>query len=248
MSIAKNEVIFGTRTVIEAVQAGKELEKVLIQKGNRNELTGELLQLLRQREIPYSTVPLEKLNRITRKNHQGTIAFLSAVTYASLDNIINEAYARGQEPFLVILDRVTDVRNFGAIARSAECLGAQTIVIPAKGSARISGDAVKASAGALHHIPVCRAEDLKETLVFLRDSGIRVVACTESAQQAGYKADLTGPIALLLGSEEDGISPAYLKLADTQVGIPMAGNIASLNVSVATSIFLYEVLRQRGSH
>jgi 23S rRNA (guanosine2251-2'-O)-methyltransferase len=248
MSTAKYEVIFGTRTVIEAVQAGKELEKVLIQKGNRNELTGELLQLLRQRQIPYTTVPLEKLNRVTRKNHQGTIAFLSAITYASLDNIINEAYAQGQEPFLVILDRVTDVRNFGAIARSAECLGAQALVIPAKGSARISGDAVKASAGALHHIPVCRVENLKETLIFLQESGIRVVACTERASQPCYTADLKGPLALLLGSEEDGISPAYLKFTNAQLGIPMKGNIASLNVSVATSIFLYEVLRQRGSY
>lgn len=245
MSTSKAEVIFGTRTVIEAVQAGKELEKVLIQKGNRNELTGELLQYLRERQIPYTTVPVEKLNRITRKNHQGTIAFLSAVTYASLDNIINEAYAKGKEPLLIILDRVTDVRNFGAVARSAECLGVQGIIIPAKGSARIGGDAIKASAGALHHIPVCRAENLKDTIHYLRNSGIRVIACTEKATQRSYEADLQGPVALLAGSEEDGISPAYLKLADEQVSIPMSGNIASLNVSVATAIFLYEVERQR---
>ncbi len=245
MSVSKGEMIFGTRTVIEAVEAGKELEKVLIQKGNRNELTGELLQLLRVRQVPYTTVPIEKLNRITRKNHQGTIAFLSAVVYASLDNIISQSYAQGKEPLLIILDRVTDVRNFGAVARSAECLGAQGIVIPAKGSARIGGDAIKASAGALHHIPVCREENLKDTIRYLRESGIRVIACTEKAEQLSYQADLKGPLALMVGSEEDGISPAYLKMADEQVSIPLQGNIASLNVSVATSIFLYEVVCQR---
>lgn len=238
-------MIFGTRTVIEAVLAGKELEKVLLQKGNRNELSGELLQLLKERQIPFTTVPVEKLNKITRKNHQGTIAFLSAVIYASLDNIISEAYAQAKEPLLLILDRVTDVRNFGAVARSAECLGAQAILIPSRGSARIGGDAVKASAGALHHIPVCREENLKNTIQYLRSSGIRVVGCTEKAGKLTHEADLSGPLALLMGSEEDGISPEYLKMTDEQVRIPMQGNIASLNVSVAASIFLYEVQRQR---
>ncbi len=245
MSTSKAEMIFGTRTVIEAVQAGKELEKVLLQKGHRNELSGELLHLLKEHQIPFTTVPVEKLNKITRKNHQGTIAFLSAIIYASLDNVISEAYARAREPLLLVLDRVTDVRNFGAVARSAECLGAQAIVIPSRGSARISGDAVKASAGALHHIPVCREENLKNTIQYLRSSGVRVVACSEKAEQLSYQADLSGPLALLMGSEEDGISPEYLKMADEEVGIPLDGNIASLNVSVAASIFLYEVQRQR---
>ncbi|MDF9797368.1 23S rRNA (guanosine2251-2'-O)-methyltransferase [Catalinimonas alkaloidigena] len=247
MSISKAEVIFGTRAIIEAIQAGKELEKVLLQKGVRNELSGELLSLLKERQVPFSTVPIEKLNKITRKNHQGSIAFLSAVIYASLDNIINEAYSKGQEPLLILLDRVTDVRNFGAIARSAECLGAHALLIPSKGSARISGDAVKASAGALHHIPVCREDNLKSTIEYLQSSGIRVVACSEKAETLTNEADMTGPLALLIGSEEDGVSPAYLKMTDAQVSIPMRGKIASLNVSVATSICLYEVVRQRNS-
>jgi 23S rRNA (guanosine2251-2'-O)-methyltransferase len=247
MSTDKSEMIFGTRALIEAVQAGKELDKVFLQKGNRNELSEELLGLLKSRSIPYSTVPIEKLNRITRKNHQGAIAFLSAVIYASLDNIINEAYMQGKEPLLVILDRVTDVRNFGAVARSAECLGVQAMVIPAKGGARIGGDAVKASAGALHHIPVCREDNLKSTLNYLRSSGVRIIACSEKADNTADQTDLKGPIALLMGSEEDGISPEYLKFADEKVRIPMLGKIASLNVSVATSICLYEVQKQRQS-
>ncbi|WPP51011.1 23S rRNA (guanosine(2251)-2'-O)-methyltransferase RlmB [Catalinimonas niigatensis] len=246
MSISKAEMIFGTRAVIEAIQAGKELDKVLLQKGIRNELTQELVSLLKERQIPFSTVPIEKFNTITRKNHQGTIAFLSAVVYASLDNIINQAYYNGQDPLLIVLDRVTDVRNFGAIARSAECLGAHALLIPSKGSARISGDAVKASAGALHHIPVCREENLKNTIDFLKSSGVRVIACNEKAKVLTHEADMKGPLALLIGAEDDGISPAYLKMADEQVSIPMIGKIASLNVSVATSICLYEVIRQRG--
>ncbi len=245
MSVSKTEMIFGTRSVIEAIQAGKELDKVLLQKGLRNELSQELMSLLKERQIPFSTVPIEKFNKITRKNHQGTIALLSAVIYASLDNIINEAYYKGQDPLLIVLDRVTDVRNFGAIARSAECLGAHALLIPSKGSARISGDAVKASAGALHHIPVCREENLKNTIEFLKSSGVRVIACSEKAGTLLQDADMKGPLALLIGSEDDGISPAYLKMANEQIRIPMLGNIASLNVSVATSICLYEVIRQR---
>ena len=245
MSISKAEMIFGTRAVIEAIQAGKELDKVLMQKGVRNELTQELVSLLKERQIPFSTVPIEKFNTITRKNHQGTIAFLSAVIYASLDNVIHDAYYKCHDPLLIVVDRVTDVMNFGAIARAAECLGAHALLIPAKGSARISGDAVKASAGALHHIPVCREENLKTTIDFLKSSGVRVIACNEKASQLTHEADLKGPLALLIGSEEDGISPAYLKMANEQVRIPMTGHIASLNVSVATSICLYEVIRQR---
>ncbi len=230
---------------MEAVEAGKELDRVLLQKGQRNELTQELTSLLKSHGIPFNTVPPEKLNRVTRKNHQGVIAFLSAVTYASLDHIISQAYAEARDPLLLLLDRVTDVRNFGAIARSAECLGADALVIPTQGSARISGDAVKASAGALLHIPVCREDYLKRTMSYLRSNGIRIIACTEKAEKLLSEADLKGPIALLLGSEEDGISPNYLSFADEEVRIPMKGQIASLNVSVAASLCLYEVMRQR---
>ena len=242
----KSEVIFGTRAVIEAIAAGKEVDKVLVQKGDRSELVQELLTLSRQHHVPVSFVPVEKLNRVTRKNHQGVIAFLSAVTYASLDNIIHECYTQGRDPFLVLLDQVTDVRNFGAVARTAECLGVDALVVPTKGQARIGGDAMKTSAGALNYLPVCRVSNLRDSLVYLRDSGIRIIACTEKSDQSLPQVDLRGPVALLLGSEEYGIAAEHLRIADELAKIPMSGHIASLNVSVAAAIGMYEVVRQRG--
>ncbi len=241
----RSEFIFGTRAVIEAINAEQEIDRVLVQKGLRNELTQELLDLTRAQHVPVSFVPTEKLNRVTRKNHQGVVAFVSSVTYASLDNIVNQCFSEGKDPFLILLDRITDVRNFGAIARSAECLGTHAIVVPAQGNARIGGDAMKTSAGALNYLPVCRVTNLKDTVRFLKNSGIRVVACTEKSGQLLPEADLRGPVALLLGSEEDGISDELLRLADELVRIPMAGNVASLNVSVAAAVSLYEVVRQR---
>ncbi|MEM8965459.1 MAG: 23S rRNA (guanosine(2251)-2'-O)-methyltransferase RlmB [Bacteroidota bacterium] len=245
MSHPKTDIAFGTRAVQEALSSGREIERILLQKGGKNDLFNEIVAEARRQHIPISTVPTEKLNRVTRKNHQGIIAFLSSVIYASLDNIIDECYQRGQEPLLIMMDRITDVRNFGAIVRTAECLGVHAIVIPDKGNARLGGDAMKASAGALNHVPVCREDNLKRSIQFLKNSGIQVVACTEKADKLLPQQDLRGPIALLLGSEEDGISDAYLKLANTSVKIPMSGQIASLNVSVAAAISLYEVIRQR---
>lgn len=247
MSHLKTDIAFGTRAVQEALNSGREIERILLQKGEHNDLFKEVVAEARRQHIPISTVPIEKLNRVTRKNHQGIIAFLSSVVYASLDNIIDECYQRGQEPLLILMDRITDVRNFGAIARTAECLGVHAIVIPDKGNARLGGDAMKASAGALNHIPVCREGNLKQSISYLKSSGVRVVACTEKADDLLPQQDLLGPVALLLGSEEDGISEAYLKLADAAVKIPMSGQIASLNVSVAAAIGLYEVIRQRNS-
>ncbi|MEQ9439027.1 MAG: 23S rRNA (guanosine(2251)-2'-O)-methyltransferase RlmB [Cyclobacteriaceae bacterium] len=243
----KSEIAFGTRAVMEAIQSGREIERILLQKGEQSDMIHELVTEARRQHVPVSQVPIEKLNRVTRKNHQGVIAFLSSVVYASLDHIINECYQRGQEPFLVMVDRVTDVRNFGAIARTAECLGVHALIIPDKGNARLGGDAMKASAGALNHIPICRQENLKQTIHYLKSSGVRVVACTEKAEGSLPQQDLLGPIALLMGSEEDGISEAYLKLTDAAVKIPMTGKIASLNVSVAAAIGLYEIVRQRGA-
>ncbi|WP_082794086.1 23S rRNA (guanosine(2251)-2'-O)-methyltransferase RlmB [Roseivirga seohaensis] len=242
----KDDFIYGSRTIIEAINAGKEIDKLLLQKDVKNELTTELLIAARDFNIPVQKVPIEKLNRITRKNHQGAVAFVSSVVYASLDNIISEAYSKGEVPLLIVLDRITDVRNFGAIARTAECVGAHGIVIPSRGSAQVGSDAMKTSAGALNFIPVCRADNLKTTLREIRDNGITVLACTEKASDLVYQHDLTVPIALLMGSEEDGISPEYLKLADQLCKLPIKGNIESLNVSVATSVVLYEVVRQRG--
>lgn len=243
----EKDMIFGTRAVIEAIKAGKEIESLLLQKDLQNELIKELKETAAEAGITYVKVPVEKLNRVTRKNHQGVVCFLSPITYASLDNIVNEAFAQGRMPLLIILDRITDVRNFGAIARTAECLGVDAIVIPSRGSARINSDAMKTSAGALNFIPVCREPNLKDTLRYLQESGIQVMACTEKAQSEAWNNNLQGPVALLMGSEEDGISPEYLKLADGQLKIPLQGQIASLNVSVATAMCLYEVVRQRSS-
>lgn len=239
------ETIYGTRAVIEAIHAGKEIEKVMIQSGLNNELVRELISLARERHVPYTFVPQAKLKKFSSKNHQGVICLLSSVTYASLDNLIDRAYGEGREPFLLMLDRVTDVRNFGAIVRTAECAGVDGIVIGDKGNAPITSDAMKTSAGALNHMPVCRERDLKKTMQFLRESGIRVIACTEKASQSIYEVQLTGPVALIMGSEEDGISDVFLREADDLVKIPMHGNIGSLNVSVAAGIALYEVVRTR---
>jgi 23S rRNA (guanosine2251-2'-O)-methyltransferase len=243
--VEKSEMIYGTRAVMEAIRAGKEIEKILIQSGLANDLLKELIALARENKVPYTFVPQEKLKRFTTKNHQGVICVLSSVTYASLDNLIDRAYSEGREPFLLILDRITDVRNFGAIARTAECAGVDGIVIGEKGSAPITGDAMKTSAGALNHLPVCREKDLKKTLKYLRENGIRVVACTEKASQDIFAAKLAGPVAIIMGSEEDGISDALLRDADDLVRIPMKGKIGSLNVSVASGIAIYEVVRAR---
>lgn len=241
------DMIFGTRAVIEAIRAGKEIETLLLQKDLQNDLIKELKETAVEHGVAFVKVPVEKLNRLTRKNHQGVVSFLSPITYASLDNIVNEAYAQGRMPLLIILDRITDVRNFGAIARTAECLGVDAIVIPSRGSARINSDAMKTSAGALNFIPVCRETNLKSTLRYLQDSGIQVMACTEKADSNVWESKLQGPVALLMGSEEDGISPEYLKMADGQIKIPVQGQIASLNVSIATALCLYEVSRQRNT-
>lgn len=238
-------MIYGTRAVMEAIQAGKEIEKVMIQSGLSNDLIKELITLARERQVPYTFVPQEKLKRLSSKNHQGVLCLLSSVNYASLDNLINRAYSDGREPLLILLDRITDVRNFGAIVRTAECAGVDGIVIGEKGSAPITSDAMKTSAGALNYMPVCREKDLKKTIIFLRDNGIRVIACTEKAKKNIFDIEASGPVALVMGSEEDGISDALLRDADELAKIPMKGKIGSLNVSVATGIALYEILRRR---
>lgn len=238
-------MIYGTRAVMEAIRAGRQIEKILIQKGIGNDLVRELLQLLRHQGISFTYVPQEKLNRLTTKNHQGVICLISAIEYASLDNIIHSLYSEGKEPFLLLLDRITDVRNFGAIVRTAECAGIHAIVIGEKGNAPITSDAMKTSAGALNHLPVCREKDLKKTITYLRESGIMVVACTEKASKQLYDVQFNRPVALIMGSEEDGIADTLIREADELVKIPMNGNIGSLNVSVAAGVAIYEVLRQK---
>jgi 23S rRNA (guanosine2251-2'-O)-methyltransferase len=241
----RSDFIFGMRAVQEALDAGRNIEKVLVQSDLRNDWIRQLIAQLKDLGIPYSQVPGGKLQRITRKNHQGVVCFISSVQYHSLDHVIESAYQKGKEPLLVILDRVTDVRNFGAIARTMECAGADAIVVPAKGNAMIGGDAMKTSAGALNHLSVCRESNLKDAIVDLKNRGLRLVASTEKATGSLYTCDLTGPIAIVMGSEEDGISSEYLKLCDERLHIPLHGKIESLNVSVAAGIMLYEVIRQR---
>ena len=241
----KTDMIYGTRAVIEAIRAGKEIEKIMIQSSLANDLIKELISLAREKHVPYTFVPQEKLKRFSTKNHQGVICLLASVTYASLDNLIDRAYSEGREPFLLILDRITDVRNFGAIARTAECAGVDGIVIGEKGNALITSDAMKTSAGALNHLSICREKDLKKTVQFLRENGIRIIACTEKASQNIYDVEFSGPIAMIMGSEEDGIADALLRDADELVKIPMKGKIGSLNVSVATGVAIYEIVRRR---
>ena len=237
--------IFGIRAVIEAISAGKEIDKILIQRGIAGELFNELRRAMKGTEIPYQLVPPEKIRRLTNKNHQGVIAFLSEVTYYRAEDLLQRVFEAGNTPLVLLLDRVTDVRNFGAIARSAECAGVDFIVIPSRGAAQINADAVKTSAGALHRIPVCRENNLKETISYLKEYGLRLVACHEKTQKDIYAADFRQPVAILMGSEENGISGEYLKLCDEAVKIPMRGKTASLNVSVATGIVLFEAVRQR---
>ncbi|HXB40621.1 MAG TPA: 23S rRNA (guanosine(2251)-2'-O)-methyltransferase RlmB [Bacteroidia bacterium] len=237
--------IFGLRAVIEAIEAGKEIEKILIQRGIAGELFNQLRKALRGSEIPFQIVPPEKIKRLTNKNHQGVIAFVAEVTYYRSEDLLPNVFEEGKTPLLLILDRVTDVRNFGAIARSAECAGVDFIIIPSRGSAQINADAIKTSAGALHRIPVCRENNVKETIAYLKEYGLQVIACHEKTDKLIYASDFSKPTAILMGSEDTGISSEYLKLCDYAVKIPMPGKTASLNVSVATGIVLFEAIRQK---
>ena len=238
--------IFGIRAIIEAVNAGKTIDKLFIQKGLHNDLFTELWKLVRLNRINYKHVPLEKINRLTRKNHQGVFAFISPIDFHNIEDVVPSLYEQGKNPLILVLDRITDVRNFGAIARTAECAGVDAIIIPEQNAAAINADAIKTSAGALHKITVCRTWNLKLALQFMKESGIQLVGCTEKTQDLMYKPDYTPPTAIILGSEEDGVSPEFLKMCDARAKIPLAGKIASLNVSVATGVILYEAIRQRG--
>jgi 23S rRNA (guanosine2251-2'-O)-methyltransferase len=241
----KTSMIFGTRAVIEAIRSGREIEKIYVQSGLTNDLIKEMITAAKERKVPYTFTPQQKLNHLSSKNHQGVICVLAAISYSSVDDLVHGVFAGGRDPFFLILDRITDVRNFGAIARTAECGGLDGIIIPDKGNAPISADAVKTSSGALNHLPVARTEELKNTLRQLRDSGIRIIACTEKATKSIFDENLTGPLALVLGSEEDGITPDLLRMADAQVMIPMKGKVGSLNVSVSAGVAIYEAIRQR---
>ena len=241
----ENEMVFGIRAVIEAIQADKEIDKILVKRELQGDLSRELFEVLKGRDIPVQRVPAERLDRLTRKNHQGVIAFIPAITYERLDNIIPFVYEQGKNPFIVLLDGVTDVRNFGAIARTCECAAVDAVIIPARNSVSVNADAMKTSAGALHTLPVCREHSLKETLQFLKNSGFHIVAATEKGDYDYTKADYTGPMCIIMGAEDKGVSYDNLALCDEWVKIPMLGTIESLNVSVAAGILIYEAVKQR---
>lgn len=240
-------MIFGIRAVIEAAEAGKEIDKVLVKRELQGDLFKELSSVLSARNIPIQKVPIERIDRVTRKNHQGVVAFLSAITYEKIEDIIPFLYEQGKSPFILVLDGLTDVRNFGAIARTCEVAGIDAIVIPAKGSVTVNADAVKTSAGALMKIPVCKENNLNQALRFLKDSGLKIVAATEQASQFYTEIDYTGPTAIVMGAEDTGISNDNLRISDNLVKIPQFGTIGSLNVSVAAGVLIYEAIRQKQS-
>ena len=237
--------IFGIRAVIEAIKSEKTLDKVFVQKGLRGELFQQLDQLLRQNSVNVSYVPIEKLNRLTKKNHQGVVAHISPIEYHELDNLIMNVFESGETPLFLLLDQLSDVRNFGAIIRTAECTGVHGIIIQKKGGAHVNGDTVKTSAGAIFKIPICKVDHIKDAMFHLQASGIKVIAATEKTTNLMYDTSFKEPCAIVMGSEGKGISPSILKLADASAKLPLLGEIASLNVSVACGVLLYEVVRQR---
>lgn len=238
-------LIFGIRPVLEALEAGKDIDKIFVQKGLKGDLWQELSTALRARNMGVKTVPLEKLDRLTRKNHQGVVAFLSPITFDDLENKIMAAFEKGEVPLVMILDHLTDVRNFGAIVRTAECAGVHAIVVPEQGAAAINGDAVKTSAGALMRVPICRSTHLRDAAFLCKQLGLQLVGCTEKTSDEIYTPDYTKPTAIIMGNEETGISTNLMKVCDHLAKIPMMGEIGSLNVSVSAGVILYEAVRQR---
>ena len=239
------EKIYGIHAVLEALNEGLPLNKVLIQRDVQNDRLRDIIQILKKRGIPFQLVPKEKLNRLTSKQHQGIIALGSPVEYLTVSELLPMLYEDGETPLLLVLDGVTDVRNVGAIARSAECFGAHGIVVPAQGSALLNADAMKSSAGALLKVPVCREINFSEAIKYMKGSGLSLMACTEKATQDLADADFSAPLAIVMGAEGEGIHPDLLAACDQQVRIPMTGEIGSLNVSVAAGVILYEAQRQR---
>lgn len=237
--------IYGLRAVIEAINAEKNIDKVFLQKGLKGELFNELEALLRQKGINSSYVPVEKLNRLTKNNHQGVVAQTSPITYHNLDTLVEQTIASGVTPLFLLLDQLSDVRNFGAIIRTAECTGVHGIIVQKKGGAPVNGDTIKTSAGAVFKIPICKVDHIKDAMFYMQASGIKVIAATEKTDNTIFDVSFKEPCAIIMGSEGRGINPSVLKLADAKAKLPLLGEIESLNVSVACGAFLYEAVRQR---
>ena len=237
--------IFGIRAIIEAINSGKTIDKVFLQKGLKGELFGELDSLIRRSQINCSYVPVEKLNRLTKKNHQGAVAQISPIEFYDLENLVLNIIESGKTPLFLLLDQISDVRNFGAIIRTAECTGVNGIVIQKKGGAPVNGDTIKTSAGAVFKMPICKVDHIKDAVFFMQASGIKVIAATEKTNNTLYDISFKEPCAIIMGSEDRGINPSTLKVVDEKAKLPLLGDIDSLNVSVACGAFLYEAVRQR---
>ena len=243
---SKQQTIYGIRPVMEAIESGKQIDKILLQNGLSGNLITELRTKIKDAGLHFQFVPVEKLNRTVHDaNHQGVVALISAIEYQSIYDIVPLLFEQGRTPLLLMLDRVTDVRNLGAIARTAECTGVDAIIIPAHGSAQINEDAIKTSSGALLRIPVCREDNLKTVINYAKQSGLQVCAATEKGNDLYTDVDFRKPTLLIMGAEETGVSNEYLKISDYRAKLPILGEVQSLNVSVATGVFLYEILRQR---
>ena len=241
----KESLIFGVYPVIEAIRSDKPLDKIYIQKGLQHHELTSALEELQDGSVTINEVPVEKLDRMIRSNHQGVVATISPITFPDFETTVESILSNEKEPLFLVLDQLSDVRNFGAIIRTAECTGVHAIIIQKKGGAAVSGDTVKASAGAIFNVPICKVDHIKDAMYYFQGSGVRVIAATEKATQNIYDTDLRGPLAIVMGSEGKGISPSVLKIAQEEAALPLLGNINSLNVSVACGAFLYEVTRQR---
>ena len=243
----KQDLIYGIRVVVEALRSGQHLERIFIQKNLQGDLIKELMFEIHKSQSPLSKVPVERINKFTRKNHQGVVAMVSPIQYSNLEHLVPALFEKGENPLLLILDEITDVRNFGAIARTAECMGVHGMVIPIKGGAQVNEDGIKTSAGALSYLPICRERNLIDAVKFLKESGLSIISCSEKSSKDITKGDFKSPTAIIMGSEEVGISDELLSLSDQKCKISMIGKIESLNVSVATGMIVYEAQRQRRS-
>jgi len=241
----KEHQIFGIRAIIEAINSGKEIDKVFIQKDAQGDLMRDLMKVMKQKSINFSYVPVEKLNRLTSMNHQGAVASIAPISFHNLEDLVEKVLESGKTPLFLILDQLSDARNFGAIIRTAECTGVDGIIVQKQGSAPVNGDTVKTSAGAVFNVPICKVEHIKDAIFHLQGSGIKTVAATEKTDSNIYDIMLNEPVAIIMGSEDRGVNPSVLKIVDEKAKLPMFGTIESLNVSVACGAFLYEAVRQR---
>ena len=243
--MSKKDNIFGIYPILEAIKANTELDKVYIQKDSENDKLVTIATELENKHVTFNYVPVEKLNRLTNGNHQGVVAITSPISFVSLEEVVEKALEAKKTPLFLVLDQISDVRNFGAIIRTAECTGVDAIIVQKKGGAPVSGDTVKTSAGAIFKMPICKVDHIKDAIYYLQGSGIKTVAATEKSEKDVYNTSFNEPIAIIMGSEGKGISNSVLKLVDEQASLPLLGEINSLNVSVACGAFLYEVVRQR---